>query len=369
LAVAAAFVAACGGKVYDYSGTGAKGGARDAGPARPPLNGAVASDCSAPIPAGTSGYAYFYEDFTGNNKLYGLRDGSTSPVQLLRVDAPRALTDALAFDAANVYYVTTPHDAIQESDISALSPGGADGPRTLSSRQNLVRAMAVDETSLYVVETDTGDPPMRIGSIPLDGGCMTPDRYRELVEIAGVQTTAIAAHGGYIYWNELLGSPGGASLPQRGTFGIIKRMPGVGGNAEILTPNLPNPVQIIADDTGVYWLDFGNQGTDDCSLTNGDVEFIPFGTDTPITLATNLIGGVSMAVDEHSVYVGLFGPECPITPTGAGSIIRISVPTHETMTLVSGLNRPTALHVEGGNLYFLHFDSDSKTEAPMVLAL
>ncbi len=362
MAVSAAFLAACGGKVYDDHTVGAKG-ARDAGYVEPQRDAAVVADCSVPMGAGASAYAYFYEDFTGNGKLYGLHDGSSSPVQLLRVNAPRVLAGALAFDAAHVYYASQQADAIHDFDVFALSPGGAAGPRTLSTGLSIVRQLAVDETTLYVVETASEDPPiMRIGRISFSGACPTPGEYRTLVEIPDVQTTAIAAHGGYLYWNELSG------IAARGSFGVVKRLPTTGGNAETLAANLAYPGALVADETGVYWLDFGNQGVSNC-LTNGDLEYIPSAGQTPVTLASNLTNAVSLAVDQGSVYVGLFGSDCPTNPSGAGSIVRVSVASHEATTLITGVSRPVSLHVHGTNLYFLHFDPESKTQVPRVFAL
>lgn len=359
--VAGAFMAACGGRVsYEDHGVGAKGGARDAGPVR---DAAFAGDCSAPIAASADHYAYF---FFGNDRvtLYGLRDGDTSsPILIRHADASEAFPGALAFDATHIYYAAAHYDSTHDNDVVAFSPGRAVGPRTLVSGTAEVTHVTSDVDALYVVEKLADSPLlMTIGSIPINGACPTPGQYRKLAEMPGVLTTTIAAHGGYVYWNEL------SSIAVPGSTGVIKRMPTAGGESETLAASLPYPAQLAVDDTGLYWVDFGNQGVGNC-MTNGDLQYIPTGAHTPVTLAANLINALGLTVDQGNAYVSVAESDCATNPSAGSSIVRVSVASHETTTLASDVDKPTDLHVQGANLYFMQRDAASGDQVPAVLPL
>jgi hypothetical protein len=283
-------------------------------------------------------YAYFYAD-TNNGGIYGVPDGSTRSVVLEQAIAPERIGTAFAFDGGHLYYtVTDPSTSVMKVMV-APSTGGQ--PQLLFGAIDYVRLITADATALYFVET-TSDIPQKtiIGKVPLrepSSGCAADAAtYEKLTEVTSLSIYSITTYGDYVYWTE---TSGGVTAP---VTSVIKRIPKEGGVGETVVGSayLVNPINLVIDSTGLYWMDLGHEGID-CSPTDGDIQYLPTGATSPVVLATNIAGASSLAVKDRRVFFAADGSGCNgYDGPGTIGVVQVSTPMDPAQPLSANVKSP-----------------------------
>jgi hypothetical protein len=139
---------------------------------------------------------------------------------------------------------------------------------------------------------------------------------------------AIAVHGDYVY----VAGQDFANLTSNQN-GVIERVPKGGGQAERIVSNIGHPWNLVADETGLYWVqDPPNYGSGSIVHSNLD------GSSAKTFVAS---GARSLALANGRLYFALDGINS--VPTTGGT------PT----SIASGLTSPGMLVVAGGNVVWV----------------
>ena len=186
-----------------------------------------------------------------------------------------------------------------------------------------------------------------MGALPLAGGTVI-----DLADLGAIQPIGIAVSAGYVYFGET------ASIvsiePDPPTQGQVMRVPTSGGATETLATGQVEPVAVVADASGAYWLDQGQAGVD-CPSSTGALMHLAPSAAAPETLASNLAGATSLALGPSGVVWSTTGPECAggAAPVPAGTISALSQGSMSITTVATGiLGGPGHLYVDGATLYF-----------------
>jgi hypothetical protein len=269
-------------------------------------------------------------------------------VELAHGVDPEWIASAFTFDATHVYYsVRVSSASTLTSKIVALSTASGQAPIALVSGLQNVVVIAVDATSLYFAN-QTSDTILRtiLGKVSLSGAGPDPTSYQKLTDATKTAIGAITTYAGDVYWSETWTADGGETS-------AIKRMPKTGGTIETLATNLVNPLNLVVNATGIYWLDYGHGGID-CGATDGDLAYLPSGATVPTVITSKLAGTNSLAVANGTVFFALEGPWCAVGQEGPGSISRVvaSTPPGAVQSLSGSLKRPDNLFISGNRLYY-----------------
>ena len=136
--------------------------------------------------------------------------------------------------------------------------------------------IAVTATDVYVVDFGSGGRLLRLSR----SGTITP--------IAFGDVGGVAAFGGKIYWT--LAATSGAMSGK-----VIRATPDGTGQEDVAAQqNMPHPV--VADSSGVYWVNSGTTAAD------GAVMSLPSGSATAIPIATSQARPSTLTTDSANVY-------------------------------------------------------------------
>jgi hypothetical protein len=210
---------------------------------------------------------------------------------------------AIAVDSTSVYWT----DYNSGNVMSVPINGGA--AVTLASGQSEPQTIAVDSTSVYWGNGGGG-----VFSVPLAGGAVT-------TLAAGFRVGSVAVDANNVYWV---------------TPGFVASMPLVGGTITTLASAVNYLSGMAVDATSVYWTDYGA----------GIISSVPIGGGTVATLATDQVDPWHMAVDSTSVYWTNRNYQA-----GPGSIVKVPIAGGVPTTLASGQD-PGGIAVDGTNVYF-----------------
>lgn len=187
--------------------------------------------------------------------------------------------------------------------------------------------LALTSTDAYVVDYGSGGRLLRISKAD---GTIRP--------IASGKVGGVAVFGGRLYWTlapTYLGTDGrvfGANLD--------------GSGVQELASGQATPQPIVADASGIYWLNYGT------APTNGAVMSVPAGATTPVVFADAQPRPVSLAVDGSNVYwftfAGNDGSESGVykKPKAGGTI----TPLAQSQPNATG--SPFSIAVRGGRVYW-----------------
>jgi hypothetical protein len=155
----------------------------------------------------------------------------------------------------------------------------------------------------------------------LETGTSSPTTLTSFDDFAFVQRMALGSD--YLYMT--VGTSTGGN-----THSAVRRVPLSGGPASTLLDNLAFPASLALDQSYVY-------------VGDGDGNVVRLNADGSDSLHLATFGGVvSMAVDQHNLYVA-----------GESSIVKIDKNSGAMSALVAGLATPDSLTVFGGNVYWL----------------
>lgn len=142
--------------------------------------------------------------------------------------------------------------------------------------------------------------------------------------------SGVAVSGGDVFFTELT---------------RVTRMPKVGGAREVIAEGQNLPMVVVADESGVWWLNRGQgiaSGSLVLSLGGGSTQTVFDQIDTPSDLvmdATHLYFAASFA-KVNGTFV-------------SGPLVRVPKPTGAPELLAQDLHEPAGLLVEGSQLYWL----------------
>jgi len=115
--------------------------------------------------------------------------------------------------------------------------------------------------------------------------------------------------------------------------------------------DLGEAAAIAVDHNGVYWLDTGHPNVD-CTPTDGALEYLAMGSDSPVVLASKLEGARSLTLWGGAAYFSTIGAFCNGAGGPVGSIFRTSSPTASVEALASKLPSPSDLYVDTDGVSF-----------------
>jgi hypothetical protein len=147
-----------------------------------------------------------------------------------------SLTEALALDSANLYWVVDVSTSVAR--IMKLPLAGGGDPTTLVTATK-IKSIAVDATHVYWTEPEDSEKKGRVRKAPLAGGEMT------VLASTLDGPSEIAADGSFVYW---IGNFGGQVI----------RLPVAGGTPIPLTSNRWLATGLRIDATSVYWTEYRN---------------------------------------------------------------------------------------------------------------
>jgi hypothetical protein len=166
---------------------------------------------------------------------------------------------------------------------------------------------------------------------------------------AGGKPVTIALSGsrgpaaGTVYW------------VNRGTYvydGSVKTIPSGAGSATTLAPNQSYPAAVVLDGTNVYW---ANEGTTQCPQSpychGGSMNSVPVGGGSYSTLVSDLNAPDSVAVDGTNVYW---------TDPEDQTVNQAPLAGGDTIVLASGQNGPRSVAVDGSNVYWVDTGDPNK---------
>ena len=137
--------------------------------------------------------------------------------------------------------------------------------------------LAVTTSDVYVVDYGSGGRLLRISKA---SGSITP--------VAFGNVGGVAAFGGKVYWSLV--------VTLGGTDGKVIRAAPDGSGQETIAMQQATPLDVVADSSGVYWL---NGGTTD---SDGSIMSLPSGSTMAVPVATSQAGPSSLAIDSANVY-------------------------------------------------------------------
>jgi hypothetical protein len=244
-----------------------------------------------------------------------------------------------------------------------------------------ISSIAVDATTVYWTQ-GTGSmsgaygKPFSGGMVNLFGGSTDPrgivvdaTRVYWLDYATGAVTSAVtlpAGGGAPVHLLPALGPDGGASpgpnaitTDSRNVYwtdsvlGTVNQMPVQGGTVVTLASNRLTPVAIAVDATSVYWADYGSVGND------GSVNKVTIGMPgsiTPLATGEQLPSGI--AVDGTNVYwTDRANPN--------GTVKSISVQGGSPNTIAQGQGAPTGVAVDSQFVYWTNYDDNTVLKAPL----
>ncbi len=136
---------------------------------------------------------------------------------------------------------------------------------------------------------------------------------------------AVAVHAGFVY---VAAYDGLSASPSKG---VIVKIPTAGGAPQTLVSNIGNPWSLVADGSGLFWVEDPPEGT----FADGHIARADLDGRNVRTLVAH--GAHSLAVEGGDLYFA------------SDSINRLPVGGGHVMTLVPGLNAPGLLTVANGN--------------------
>jgi hypothetical protein len=161
----------------------------------------------------------------------------------------------------------------------------------------------------------------------------------------------IAIEGADVYWVNM-------GEAQQGS---VVKAPKSGGAPVTLASNQVNPVSIAVDAQNVYWT---TSGTSTCApsgacTSNGDgtVMSAPLTGGTPTMLAGKQLAPVSIAVDVKNVYFIDEGTAVYNSTITDGSVMKVPIGGGTPTALATGLRYPGALTVDATSVYWTVMDS------------
>ncbi|AKU96966.1 hypothetical protein AKJ09_03630 [Labilithrix luteola] len=271
------------------------------------------------------------------------------------------ISRGIVVDDTHVYTAT-------DSAIVRVPRGG--GTRQILSESSSPTAFAVDESALYYFTSHPVDAPTTDGKgqsatalvrAPRDGG--SPELL-----VDGVSGTAMLSDGKRLYWVDaggvnkyvLADDTQSSVVLERGSMvqgmalgagalflavttlsaegngvsqhGSIQRIDIATGALTTVIDGLAFPLGLAIDEHRIYFID-GND------YRNATIQSARIDGADRTTLAT--ASASSIAVDAHAVYV-----------TTNDAILKIDKATGSSSTLVSGLDTPGNVVVDGGNVYW-----------------
>jgi hypothetical protein len=125
-------------------------------------------------------------------------------------------------------------------------------------------------------------------------------------------------------------------------------------DVSVLASAQRGPMAIATDGEGVFWLNRGNPEVAEGSIVRWDK-----GDETTVTLASELLFPLGMALDDAHVY----------WTTYAGSILRVAKEGGAVTELASGQALPTAIAVDAGVAYWTNAGTPPMFEDGVVMAL
>lgn len=194
-----------------------------------------------------------------------------------------------------------------------------------------------DGTAIYAPAGGSG-----VTRIALADGART-----DLTLSASLLLDSLAVHAGSVYVAAQDLSSSSASS------GLIVKVPATGGPALTVVSNIGHPRSLVADASGLYWVEEPPVGQ------FGDSHVVHAGLDGKgmKTLLTH--GAGSLALDGGTLYLA------------SDSISRMALPDGAEVPLVTGLQGPGRLVVSGGNAAWVdpEFPSLSATTPPSLMTV
>ena len=155
---------------------------------------------------------------------------------------------------------------------------------------------------------------------------------------AGLYVDAIAVNGGAVY---VAAQDLASTSP---TNGLIMKMPATGGPAQTLITNIGHPWNLVADASGLFWVEDPPVGT----FGDGHLAGAALDGSAMRTLLSH--GARALAISRGDLYFAWSG--IGKVPVGGGA---------ET-TLVPGLNAPGMLHISGGSAVWVDPVSQARSD-------
>jgi hypothetical protein len=231
--------------------------------------------------------------------------------------------------------------------LSVPVDGG--NPSTFIMNEPALYTVALDDKNLYLLSGGSfpGDglnnQDGKVFQYPLlDGGVPgTPITLASGLEYAfnAAYLPALAVDSTTVYW------VAGAA----GTDGVVMSAPIGGGAVTTLYTGQAFPTALVADDTNLYWANWGTFQSDGTYNSDGAIMKAPkaSGSVSPVALASGQLSPLAMAIDASNVYwttAGVFS-SIGLPPPNGGTVAQVSKAGGSAVTLASALNIPVGIAV------------------------
>jgi hypothetical protein len=342
LACVAAFASACAGSAPADAGAPAKG-----------------NDGEQPGAPARWDFAYFYADGT---HLYGVSSDAHTVTPVVS-GSPMDPVGPITFDRSYVYYAGADPGSADTLAVMAQPVDGSRSPVPLVTNVSSVTALALDDTSLYILgstyttgQTGVTNFTTSLTQVPLDAEGVDASTLVKLAEEPAARGLELSVSDGNVYFSEAVGeSP--TSDPPAGAR--VRRVSATGGAPETVA-EATNLTYFAVDAGELYYLDTGGL-TIDCGPLNPTIEHLPSDGSAMTQVATGLPVQGPLAVREGALYFSTRGKGCTGEP--ASDLLKLTSPGGSVETLVSGVTGPADFYFSDQDLYFTYYRSGAPVPA------
>lgn len=236
-------------------------------------------------------------------------------------------TRTIVVDDADVYWT----DWFSHPDFALWGRPKAGGESfPIASGSGTMWDLAQDETYLYLATTPSG-----LLRVDKSGGTL------ESLSKDDSGVTCVGVDASHVYYS-------------LATAGEVKRIPKNGGAAETLVTGMPDPDNLAVDDTYVYWINESEDAPAGASLMR-----MAKSGGTPLSLATGAI--VAKAGYGRTTQDGLAVTSESVVwiDEGGGAVYLVAKQGGSITTLMTGLQRPTAVVAFEGHAYVTTAGNDN----------
>jgi hypothetical protein len=249
----------------------------------------------------------------------GVPDGGAPVV----VASGQGSPDGIAVSRGGAYWTTERGGTVEA--VAVTDGGFVDAaPRALARGQSAPVGVAASSTGLYWANAGMSDAGGSVMALALDVDAGSP------IALATAQSlpTSVALATGVLLWGT--------------ADAVMSYSLRDGGAASVVA--MASPTAVATDSVYVYWTE---RGTAANQYADGAVVRASLSTGATTTLATGQLVGVSLAVDDESVYW-----TTPATPDGAGAILKVAVTGGAPTTLMSAAAPTGGIAVDGTSVYW-----------------